>query len=151
MAADPRSHERRALLLSLAVTGALGSAALVWGIISGSSVILFDGLYMLAGIVLVAVSLVAARTAETRPTPDYPFGRHGATPLAVCLQGAALLATLVYGASDAVAVIVNGGSGASAGSVVAYGIVSAALSLVVMIFLRGPARHVNRSWRRPNW
>lgn len=134
------SGERRALVLSLIATAVLGTGAVLWGILSGASVILFDGIYMLAGIVLVGVSLLAARAASTAPTPEFPFGRHGATPLAVGLQGAALLATLVYGAADAVSVILNGGSGAAAGSVVAYGVVSAVASGLVIVVLHRPAR-----------
>ncbi|MGV9825302.1 cation transporter [Gordonia sp. NPDC003429] len=133
------NSERRALRLSLAATAVLGGGAVVWGVISGSSVVLFDGIYMLAGIALVATSMLAARAAGSEPTAEFPFGRHGATPLAVALQGAALLATLVYGAADAVSVILNGGSNAAPGSVALYGAVSALVSLLIVLALRSPA------------
>lgn len=62
--------------------------------------ILFDGVYMLTGIALTGVSLLASKAATLAPFKDCPFGRHAATPLAVALQGAALLGTVVYGAAD---------------------------------------------------
>jgi len=74
------------------------------------------------------------------PSAEYPFGRHAATPLAVALQGAALLGTLVYGAADAITVLLAGGSEAAAGSVLAYGVVSALASLLVVLLLRRAGR-----------
>lgn len=132
--------ETRALTLSLVATTVLGGGAIVWGIVSGAGVILFDGVYMMAGIVLVGVSLLASRAARSAASKDYPFGRHAATPLAVALQGAALLGTLLYGAADAIAVLIAGGSDASGLTVLLYGVVSALASVVVMLLLRGPAR-----------
>jgi predicted Co/Zn/Cd cation transporter (cation efflux family) len=132
--------ETRALTVSLVATLVLGMAAITWGVVSGARVILFDGVYMLAGIALVAVSLLASKAAASAPTTDYPFGRHAATPLAVALQGSALLGTVVYGAADAVGVIVAGGSEAAASSVLAYGVVSATASVLVMLWLRPAAR-----------
>lgn len=132
--------ETRALTGSLVATLVLGTAAVTWGVWSGARVILFDGVYMLAGIALVAVSLLASKAATSRPSTDYPFGRHAATPLAVALQGSALLGTVVYGAADAVGVIVDGGSPAAASSVLVYGLVSGAASVAVMLWLRPAAR-----------
>lgn len=137
---DPSKTETRALTGSLVATVVLGVTAITWGVLSGARVILFDGVYMLAGIALVGVSLLASKAATSAPSTDYPFGRHAATPLAVALQGSALLGTVVYGAADAVGVIVDGGSPAAAGSVLVYGLVSAVASVVVMLWLKPAAR-----------
>lgn len=142
MGTDPPIEvaETRALVISLITTAVLGCAAVAWGIISASRMVLFDGVYMLAGIVLVGASLMASRVASAGPTEQFPFGRSGATPLAVALQGAALLGTLIYGAADAIKVIASGGSDAAAGAVLGYGIVTAAISVLVMLWLRSYAR-----------
>ena len=151
--AGQHALETRALTVSIAATALLGGAAVVWGVLSGARVILFDGVYMLAGIALVAISLLASRTSSAAPSPEYPFGRHAATPLAVSLQGAALLGTLAYGAVDAITVLLAGGSEAAALSVLLYGVVSGLASLVVVLLLR-PAAAVSAlaraevvSWR----
>lgn len=141
MASADSDYEWRALATSLAASTLLGTVAIIWGVISSSRVVLFDGMFSLAGIVLVGVSMLAARVAVSAPTKQYPFGRHAATPLAVALQGAALLATVAYGAADAVIVIRDGGSDAAATSVVIYGVVSAVASIAVMGWLRSYARH----------
>ena len=135
-----RIAETRALRLSIISTAVLGTGAVVWGMLSGARVILFDGVYMLAGIALVAVSLAASLASSSAPSPEYPFGRHAATPLAVAMQGAALLGTLVYGAADAVTVLLGGGSEAAALSVLLYGVISAVAALVVVLMLRRAGR-----------
>lgn len=137
---DVSAVETRALVTSLAGSVIVGGTAIVWGIISGSNVVLFDGVYMVAGIALVVMSLVASRAARARPTGSYPFGRHAATPIAVVVQASAMIATLIYGVSDAIAVLIAGGSEASGLSVMLYGVVSALASVVLLFVLRKPAR-----------
>ncbi|QAY60978.1 cation transporter [Microbacterium protaetiae] len=143
MAAASRSSSRgenRALAVSMAGSAVLGTGGVVWGVIIGSQIVLFDGVVTLAGIMLVLVSMIAARVAASRPTTDYPYGRHAATPLAVTLQGAALVGALVYGASEAVTVIVAGGSAPAGVAVAAYGVVAALASVVVIMLLATHAR-----------
>lgn len=130
------AREQRALVESIVASAAVGVGAVVWGALAASDVLVFDGVYMLAGIVLVGVSLLAARAASSEPDTRYPFGRHAATPLAVAMQGVALLATLVYGSVGAVGTILAGGSAADASALVAYGVSSAVLSLLVAWRLR---------------
>lgn len=132
--------ETRALTFSMIASGVLGAGAVIWGIVSGATVILFDGVYMLAGILLVGISLLSARAAASEPTAEFPFGRHAATPLAVVLQGAALIGTVIFGASDAISVILRGGSEAPAAQVVAYGATAFVASVIVLLILRRPAR-----------
>lgn len=129
-------HERSALLGSAVAAAVLGTAAVVAGLVSGSAVVLFDGLYTLAGIALVGVSALASRAAASRPGGRYPFGRHAATPLAVVVQGAALVATLLYGAADAVGTLLAGGSDASPTTMLVYGGASAVVSALVAWRLR---------------
>lgn len=133
--ADAR-RERAALLESAVAAAVLGTAAVVAGLVSRSAVVLFDGLYTLAGIALVGVSALASRAAASRPSGRYPFGRHAATPLAVVVQGAALIATLLYGAADAVGALLARGSDADPAIMIGYGAASAAVSALVAWRLR---------------
>lgn len=138
--ASPMATEARSLLVSLVAVMVMSAVAIAWGVLSSARVILFDGVYMLTGIALTGVSLLASKAATLAPSKDYPFGRHAATPLAVARQGAALLGTVVYGAAGAIGVLLDGGSPAAAGSVLAYGVVSGLGSAVMMLWLRRPAR-----------
>lgn len=128
--------ERSALRVSIVASAVAGAGAVVWGVVAASGVLVFDGVFLLAGILLSGVSLAAARTAAAPPTVEYPFGRHAVTPLAVALQGAALLGTVAYAAADAVTTLLAGGADASPLTMLAYGVVSGLVAVVVAWWLR---------------
>ncbi|UZN03103.1 cation transporter [Cellulomonas sp. S1-8] len=128
---DGKARERRAIVESIVGAGVIGTGALVGGVLVQSRVLIFDGAFVVLGIVLSAMSLVASRAAAAAPSARFPFGKQAVTPLAIAVQGAALLGTLVYAAADAVIVIVAGGADVAAGVVVAYGLASLVASLLI--------------------
>ena len=150
---DDAHRERRALVVSILASAVLGFAAATWGVLVQADVLVFDGVYMLAGIGLVAVSLLASRAANAPPSARFPFGRSAATPLAVAVQGAALLAALLYGVVSAVGTILQGGSPVPATVLMVYGVASAAASWLVAVLVArtAPASELARAevvaWR----
>jgi cation diffusion facilitator family transporter len=135
VAASNPQVERRGLLVSIAVTAVLGAIGIVWGIIGGSQMILLDGVYAVIGIAVSFLLLGASALAATPPSRRFPYGRAGATPLVIAIQGLVLAATLVYAGVGAVFTIVDGGSDIDAGWGVAYGALSAVASLIVWVWL----------------
>ena len=133
--ADARGLERGAIVGSIIGAAVLGALALGWGIAAQSRVLIFDGAFVALGIVLSVLSLMASRAASAKPTAQFPFGKQAITPIAIAIQGAALLGTLIYAAADAVAIIVAGGSDVSAATVVAYGLVTMTCSFVLSRWL----------------
>jgi predicted Co/Zn/Cd cation transporter (cation efflux family) len=128
--------ERRALVESIAASVLLGGGAIAWGVAAQSRVLLFDGVFLLLGVVLAGLSLMASRAATAEPTARFPFGRPAVTPLAIAVQGAALLGTLAFAAADAVAIITAGGSDVAPVTVAAYGVVSMVAAFAVARWLR---------------
>lgn len=122
VAPDP-SLDRRPLLFSIGAAAGLGALGIVWGIASGSQMILLDGAYALIGIVLSVVLLRASAMSGRRPSDRYPFGLQAAVPLAVAAQGFVLLATLLYALYEAVLSLRTGGSDVAAGWAILYGII----------------------------
>jgi predicted Co/Zn/Cd cation transporter (cation efflux family) len=135
MAAPDSHHVRRCLLVSIAVTGVLGAIGVVWGTVGGSQMILLDGAYAVVGIVVSFLLLGASALAAIPPSRRFPYGRAGATPLVIAIQGFVLAATLVYAAVEAAFTIADGGSDIAAGWGVAYGALTAAGSLAVWWWL----------------
>lgn len=128
-------NERRALHESIAGAAVLGTLAVVWGIAAQSRVLLFDGAFILLGIVLSALSLMASRAAADVPSARFPFGKAAVTPLAIAVQGVALLGTLLYAGVDAVAVITAGGADVEPGTVLAYGLITMTCSYALARWL----------------
>jgi predicted Co/Zn/Cd cation transporter (cation efflux family) len=137
--AAPAAREHTALVGSIAASAASGLLAVLWGLLSGARIILFDGAYALIGIGIAGLSLRVARAVAVGPTRRFPFGREALTPLAVVGQGVALAATLFYAATDAVTVIREGGAPVAADNVAAYGAVTGLLSLAAAWWLRRTA------------
>lgn len=128
--------EARALRLSVYASLLVGILGVVWGSVAGSRVVLFDGIFTVFGTALSGLSLLASWAAGLEPDERYPFGRGAAIPVAIVIQGAALGATLVYAAFDAISLLVSGGSGAAAASVVGYGLATLVVAVVVAFGLR---------------
>ena len=145
--ADGRRLERRALIGSIVGAAVLGALALGWGIAAQSRVLIFDGAFVVLGIVLSVLSLMASRAANAEPTAQFPFGKQAITPIAIAIQGAALLGTLIYAAADAIAIIAAGGSDVSAGTVVAYGLITMTCSFVLARWLGSLLP--TRTWSAP--
>lgn len=128
--------ERAALRRSIAATTVLGLIGVAWGLLSGSQVILLDGLYGVIGIATSWLLLRASAMAAEGPTRAYPFGREAATPLAIGVQGVVQLATLLYAAAEAVYVILRGGSLVAAGPALVYSAFVTGSCVVVWLWLR---------------
>jgi len=128
--------ERRAFVISIIVTAALSAAGIIWGVVIGSQMILFDGVFGLVGIVTSSMLLSASSLAGRTPSRHYHYGQRSATPLVIGVQGFVLLATLGYAAIEAVATIRTGGSHFSAGEAIPYGVLSAVVSIAVALWLR---------------
>jgi predicted Co/Zn/Cd cation transporter (cation efflux family) len=139
MGAPDSAVERGALGRSIAVTAVLGSIGIVWGIVTGSQMILLDGVYAVIGIIVSWLLMKASAMAEQGPTSRYPYGREGVTPLVIGVQGFVLLATLVYAAAEGVYTIRAGGSDVEPGPALAYGVVTAGVSLAFWRWLAGRA------------
>lgn len=124
-------RERRAIAESVAVAAAIAVGAIAWGLISGSRVVLFDGVFVALGMALSWMSLRVSRAVEAGPTKRYPFGRDSLTPFSVAIQGLALLGTLLYAAVDSVLLIIDGGSEVAPLAVAVYGAVTVIASFLI--------------------
>lgn len=135
------ASEQRVLRVSMLVGVALCILGIGWGIVGGSQMILFDGVYALVGISLTWISLWASRIVEAGPTARYPWGREALTPMVIAFQGIPLFATCVYAVVDAVATIRDGGSEVTGASGVGYGLISLAAAVVAYLWIRRHAAH----------
>jgi cation diffusion facilitator family transporter len=122
-------RERVALVASMVVTAALSVLGLLWGWLTGSRMILLDGVYGLIGLLVSWLLLHASALADSDESSEYPYGREAATPLVIGVQGFVLLATLVYAGVGAVQTIQQGGAEVTAGWGIAYSVIATAASL----------------------
>jgi predicted Co/Zn/Cd cation transporter (cation efflux family) len=133
-----RDHERaeqRSLRLSIVFSIALAVIALLVGVISGTRIVIFDGAYMLIGLVLSWASLRASTAMAAGPTRRFPFGRDALAPFVVAIQGVAIAGTLLFAAGDAVVIIRDGGTEVNPVVIAIYGGLTAVVGSVVAWWL----------------
>jgi cation diffusion facilitator family transporter len=133
--ADP-ALERRALLGSIIIATALGALGIAWGIISGSQMILLDGVFAVVGIGTSWLLLRASTLATREPSRRYPFGQEAFTPLVIGIQGFVMLGTLGYAGVEALLIIRDGGSQVAAGPAMLYGLIITVSCVAVWLWLR---------------
>jgi predicted Co/Zn/Cd cation transporter (cation efflux family) len=141
MASPDVAVERHSLLWSMVITALLGTAGVIWGVVSESQMILLDGVYAVLGLLVTWLLLMASGLAQAEPSHRYPYGRESLTPLVIGVQGFVLLATLGYAAVDATLTIREGGSAVDPGWAIVYSVLTTAGSLLTWLWLRSRARH----------
>ena len=133
-------QERRALTISFLGGLAFAIAAIAIGIVSGSQIILFDGVYTFLGILLTWMASRVSRLVEAGPTERFPYGREALVPLIIGIEGVALLATCAYAIFNAIMTIVGGGSALPNNWGFAYAVASTFIPALVWWRLRRIAR-----------
>lgn len=129
-------RDQRLLLLSVWVSAAFAVISSVWGILAGSSMIVFDGLYSFVSVGLSLMAVLALRFARRGPDDRFPWGREAAEPVAVVLKAGILGALCVYAAVQGVVDIVHGGREMAFDWAVAYAVLTAGVVLGVGLYLR---------------
>ena len=127
----------RALRLSITAGAVTGALAVVWGIASGTRVILFDGVSAGIGLVMSVLALRASQAAARGESELFPYGRQAFLPLTIGLQGIARLGFTAYAVTDAVIVITEGGDDVATRSATVYAAVATLLSVVTWRWVAG--------------
>lgn len=134
------ARDRRLLLLSVWASAAFAALSSVWGLLSGSSMIVFDGLYSFASIGLSVLAVLALRTSRRGADERYPWGREVWEPLVVVVKAVALAALCVYAVVGGVADLAAGGREVATGWALAYAVVATAGGVVVTLLMRRGGR-----------
>jgi cation diffusion facilitator family transporter len=138
---DTRSaRDQRLLMFSIWASAGFAVLSSVWGIVSGSSMIVFDGLYSFVSIGLSVLAVIALRFSRRGADERYPWGRDAAEPLVVVIKAATLGALCAYAAIGGIVDIANGGREVAVGSAVVYAVVATIGGLVVGLVLRRATR-----------
>ena len=129
-------RDQRLLLLSVWVSAGFAVVSSVWGILVGSSMIVFDGLYSFAAVGLSVLAVLALRFARRGADQRFPWGREAAEPVVVVVKAGLLGVLCAYAAVQGVADILGGGREVEIGWAIAY----AALATVVSVLVGGILR-----------
>ena len=134
------ARDQRLLMFSIWASAGFAVLSSVWGILSGSSMIVFDGLYSFVSIGLSVLAVLALRFSRRGADERFPWGREAAEPVVVVIKAAILSALCAYAAVGGIVDIVNGGREVAVGSAVVYAVIATLGGLVVGLVLRRATR-----------
>lgn len=134
------ARDQRLLMFSIWASAGFAVLSSVWGILSGSSMIVFDGLYSFVSIGLSVLAVLTLRFSRHEADERFPWGREAAEPLVVMIKAATLGALCAYAAVGGILDIVDGGREVAVGSAVVYAAVATLGGLAVGLVLRRASR-----------
>jgi predicted Co/Zn/Cd cation transporter (cation efflux family) len=134
--------EQGFLRISIAATGVIAALGIVFGILSGSFSIAFDGVYSLADAAMTAlalwVSTLIVRSAQRdavsgRIHNRFTMGFWHLEPIVLMLNGCLLITVAVYALINAVISILGGGNELRFGVAIAYSATTALVCTVMVV------------------
>lgn len=135
--------ESGALVLSAGMSLFLGTTGLILSVVTGSQVILLDGLFNL---IYSMMAFVSVRVAGLLAMPDnekYPFGHAYFESLVNAAKGLLILGISLLALGDSVLVLLSGGREIVAGLAIIYSVIATICSLVAFVLLRRARGHIS--------
>ncbi len=137
------TREQAALKRSIAATLVVGASGVVFGILSGSLSIAFDGMFSVVDASMTALALVVSRLIAKENSSRFQMGFWHFEPMVLAFNGALLSLLSLYAFVNAVATLLDGGRALEFGWAIAY-----AMFVVVICFAMAfTERRANRTLR----
>src|SRR5262245_55586933 len=117
------NREQKTLRISITVTLLLAILGVVFGLVSGSGSIVFDGVYSTVDAAMSGLALFVSRLLTRRGSERFQFGYSHFEPLVAAFNGSVLLLLCFYAFLDSIASFLNGGRIVAFGPAAVYAII----------------------------
>lgn len=144
--------EQSVLRISIIVTFVLAAAGIVFGLLSGSYAIVFDGVYALTDAIMTIVALIVSNLIVTSATTSATTGRFvkhftmgfwHLEPMVLGLNGILLTGAAIYALINAVGSIMAGGRHLSFDQAIIYAVLTMIIAFAMAVY----AQRMNRTLR----
>jgi len=119
--------EASLLKLSIAATVLIAGLGVVFGLISGSLAIIFDGLFSMVDAAITWLMLIVARLVAKESNQKFQYGYWHLEPLVVALKAGVLMMLVVFGFLGAVQGLMSGGYTPELGPAILYSVMVVAI------------------------
>lgn len=124
MCARTSLNEKRVLTFSALLASGFAGGGLILGLLVGSLVIVFDGVYSLVSLLLTLLSLAVSRYIEHPSKSQFPFGKAILEPIVIAVKGSVILLVVSYSLYSAVQAMFSGGREIDASIATLFGVVN---------------------------
>ncbi|UTT86832.1 cation diffusion facilitator family transporter [Vibrio pelagius] len=114
-------NENRVLMFSALLASGFALGGLALGLIVGSLVIVFDGVYSLVSLLLTLLSLAASKYINRPSDSNFPFGRAIIEPIVIAFKATVILLVVGYSLYSAVGALMTGGREVDASIATVFG------------------------------
>lgn len=134
------SQEKKVLSVSAFAAVAFAITGIVLGLITGSQIILFDGLYSLISVALSVFSVLATSFIGKKDYKRYPFGKDIIEPLVIILKYSIILILVVASFAGALTSILKGGRDVAIGYALLYSGIGSFACLAAYLYLNAKVK-----------
>ncbi len=124
MCARTSLNEKRILTISAFLTSGFAGGGLLLGLVVGSMVIMFDGIYSLTSLLLTLLSLAASRYMRQPSNGQFQYGKAVIEPVVILIKGSVILSVVSYSLYSALTSLFIGGREVDTSIATLFGIVN---------------------------
>lgn len=117
-------NENRILTFSALLASGFAVGGMVLGLLVGSIVIVFDGVYSLVSLLLTLLSLAASYYISKPSKSIFPFGKAVLEPIVIAIKAAVILVVVAFSLFSAVKALMTGGREVDASIATIFGVVN---------------------------
>lgn len=117
-------NENRILTFSALLASGFSVGGMVLGLLVGSIVIVFDGVYSLVSLLLTLLSLAASYYISKPSKSIFPFGKAVLEPIVIAIKAAVILVVVAFSLFSAVTALMTGGREVDASIATIFGVVN---------------------------
>lgn len=124
MCAEVSRQENKILTFSALLAAGFAVGGLILGLMVGSLVIVFDGVYSSVSLLLTLLSLAVSKYIQTPSAKAFPFGKAVLEPIVIAVKAAVILVVVGYSLHSAVVALLNGGREIDTSVATLFGVVN---------------------------
>ncbi|WP_050917679.1 cation diffusion facilitator family transporter [Vibrio campbellii] len=117
-------NENSILIFSALLASGFAVGGMVLGLLVGSIVIVFDGVYSLVSLLLTLLSLAASYYISKPSKSIFPFGKAVLEPIVIAIKAAVILIVVAFSLFSAVTALMSGGREVDASIATIFGVVN---------------------------
>lgn len=129
-------YEQKILKISIAVTFFLAVAGLVFGLLSGSLAIVFDGMFNVVDTAMSILALLVARLLMSAGSDRFQYGYWHLEPMALVFNGSILILLSVYAFVNAIGSLLSGGRELDFDWAFIFALLMSVLSIAMYLYVR---------------
>lgn len=140
--------EQRVLKISIAVTFLLAVAGILFGLLSGSLAIVFDGMFNVVDMIMSILALVVARLLTSAGSRRFQYGYWHVEPLVLVFNGSILILVCAYALINAIGSLLSGGRELNFDWAVVFALLMSILSIGMYGYIRQKNLKLNSEFLR---